>query len=340
MKRIGNLFEQIVQFDNLQRAAHKAFRGSKKYTPAGARFYFQMESELLCLEEELRSGSYRPQPYRSFRIYEPKERLISASDFRDRVVHHAICNVLEPIFERGMIFDSYACRRGKGAHAAIARSQYFARRFRYVLKCDIRKHFESLDHAVLQQILARKIKDRRVLALLSTIIEHAVPHYRPGQGLPIGALTSQLFANLYLNELDHLLKERLQVTGYLRYMDDFLLFGLNKQRLRDWLVRLRDYLHTTLRLDLKEEALRLLPVSEGIPFLGFRVFPGLIRLDRRQQIRFRRKIRQREQAFREGDIDEETLVRSVNSLIAHIAHADSYRMRRALFWSAKEPQND
>lgn len=332
MKRVGHLFERIVTFENLASAAHKAFRGSKKYTGRAATFYFNLEQELLLLEQELRSGVYRPAPYHTFTIYEPKQREISASDFRDRVVHHAICHVLEPLLDRSMIFDSYACRTGKGAHAAVRRAQTFARRFRYFLKCDIRKYFESVDHETLKQILARKLKDPPLFDLLSLIIEHPVPVYATGKGIPIGALTSQLFANLYLGELDHFLKDRLHMKGYLRYMDDFLCFGDDKATLREWLLLIRSFVTDRLRLDLKEEALVLAPVSQGIPFLGFRIFPGLIRLDRTHLVRFRRKIQQREQAYRQGEIDEDALIRSVNSLIAHVSHADTYTMRSDLFW--------
>ena len=332
MKRAGVLFEQIVTFDNLLVAARKALRGQKKYTARAATFYFHLEQELLMLEQDLRSGSYQPAPYTTFVIYEPKQRHISASDFRDRVVHHAICNIIEPLFERSMIFDSYACRTGKGSHAAVKRAQHFARRFRYGLKCDIRKYFETIDHAVLKQILARKIKDGALLHLLSKIIDHSVPGYLADKGLPIGALTSQIFANLYLSELDHFLKDRLRVRGYLRYMDDFLLFAQNKTILRDWLVLIRQFITDQLLLELKDDALLLAPVSQGIPFLGFRIFPGLIRLDRRHMIRFRRKIREREQAYRKGEIDEEMLYRSVSSMIAHISHANTYQMRKDLFW--------
>lgn len=337
MKRVGHLFERIVTFDNLRLAAQKAFQGSKKYTPRAARLYFHLEQELLALEEELLTGRYRPRPYRTFLIYEPKQRQISASDVRDRVVHHAICNYLEPLLDHSMIFDSYACRVGKGSHAAVQRAQFFARCFPYVLKCDIRKYFASIDHEILKQILARKIKDPQLLDLLAIIINHAVPEYAPGKGLPIGALTSQLFANLYLSELDHYLKERLQITGYLRYMDDFLVFGPAKAGLRDTLPLIRKFVVDRLLLELKEEAILLTPVLQGIPFLGFRVFPGLIRLDRRRLIKFRRTIRMREQAYLDGEIDEQFLVRSVNSLIAHIAHANTYRMRKDLFWG--RPKN-
>ncbi len=332
MKREGHLFERIVTFDNLYAAARKAFRGDKKYTPRAAAFYFHLERELLTLEQELLAGSYRPLPYHTFLIYEPKQRFISASDFRDRVVHHAICNYLEPLLDTGLIFDSYACRVGKGGHAAVKRAQSFARRFGYVLKCDIRKYFETIDHERLKQMLTRKLKDRRLLELLALIIDHAVPEYTPGKGLPIGALTSQLFANLYLSELDHYLKERLQIKGYLRYMDDFLTFGRTKAELREILPCIREFVTNRLLVDLKEEAILLTPVSQGIPFLGFRIFPGLVRLDRRHLVQFRRTIRAREQAYQNGEIDEVFLVRSVNSLIAHIAHANTYRMRKDLFY--------
>jgi RNA-directed DNA polymerase len=332
MKRKGHLFEQIVTFKNLHHAAQKAFQGNKKYTLRAAQFYFHLEQELLALEEELLSGSYRPLPYHTFLIYEPKQRHISASDFRDRVVHHAICHYLEPLLDKAIIFDSYACRVEKGGHAAVKRAQTFARRFNYVLKCDIRKYFETIDHERLKQILGKNIKDPKLLDVLTIIIDHAVPEYASGKGLPIGALTSQLFANLYLGELDHYLKERLQIKGYLRYMDDFLTFGQTKAELRDTLSLIREFVSTRLLVELKEEATLLTPVSQGIPFLGFRIFPGIIRLDRRHLISFRRTIRAREQAYLNGEIDEQFLIRSVNSLVAHIAHANTYRMRKDLLW--------
>ncbi len=332
MKREGYLFEQVAAFDNLVSAAQRAFRGKKKYTLRAAAFYFNLEQEALVLEQDLRSGNYHPAPYSTFTIYEPKRRKISASDFRDRVVHHAICDVLEPLLDRGMIFDSYACRTEKGSHAAVKRAQKFSRRFQYFLKCDIRKYFETIDHELLKTILARKIKDRALLDLLFLIIDHQVPGYQPGKGVPIGALTSQLFANVYLSELDHFLKDRLSIQGYLRYMDDFLVFGHSKASLREWRDLIRQFVTDRLLLELKEEALLLAPVSQSIPFLGFRIFRNLIRLDRRHLIRFRRKIRAREQAYQHGEIDEETLIRSVNSMVAHVSHANTYKMRKELFW--------
>ncbi|MEM8485579.1 MAG: reverse transcriptase/maturase family protein [Bacteroidota bacterium] len=330
MKRLGFLFEDIVSLENLLLAAKKAFRGKKDRTRVSA-FYFHLENELMDLHEELTSGTYHPLPYRMFIIHEPKRRQICAADFRDRVVHHAICNVLDPMFERCMIHDTYACRPNKGTHAATAQAQKFARRFNYYLKCDIVKYFHSIDHDVLKTMLASKIKDARLLRLLHTIIDHPLPGGRAGKGLPIGNLTSQYFANFYMGRLDHFLKDRLGVKGYIRYMDDFLLFADDKSALRDHLSSIWSFLSERLRLELKEKAVIVAPVSQGIPFLGFRVFPGLIRLEARKWTRFRRKVRDLESDFLEGYIEKEELSSRVSCMIGHVLHADTMEARKAFF---------
>ena len=248
MKRYGDLFEKIVSWDNLVEAARMALRGRKRIN--AARFYFHLETELIQLEDELRSGAYRPLPYRVFEIFEPKRRVISAADIRDRVVHHAICRILEPIFERRAISDSFACRRGKGSQAAAQRVQDLMRRDEWFLKCDISQYFASIDHQRLQGLLRRIIRDRQLLALLDQIIEAPLPGLPPGRGLPIGNLTSQHFANLYLGELDHFIKERLRVGGYVRYMDDFLLFGATRDGLREQHDQIRNFLDQHLGLAL------------------------------------------------------------------------------------------
>jgi len=329
MKRAGGLFERIVAFDNLLRAVRQAARG-KRDRPTVARFIFDLEPELLRLQDELQAGCYRPGAFFTFEIRDPKRRNICAAPFRDRVVHHAACHVLEPFFERRLIFDTYACRPGKGSHAAVARAQHFARRYSYFLKCDVCKYFESVDHGVLNAFLARLFKDPPLHDLLGRIIAHAPPDAPPGKGLPIGNLTSQHFANLYLGELDHHLKDRLGVGGYLRYMDDLLLFADDKPALHRNLAELRVFLRETLRLELKETATRLAPVTEGIPFLGFRVYPGVLRLNSRTLRRFRRRWRGRERAYRAGRLGGDDLARTVASLFAHMAHADTWRLRRRL----------
>jgi hypothetical protein len=330
MKRYGYLFESVVSFDNLLLASEKALRGQKQ-KPAAARFFFNLEKELLQLQAELIEGTYRPLPYHVFEIFEPKRRQICAADLRDRVVHHAICNLIEPIFERRAIGDSFACRKGKGAHAAVTRAQQLARRFDYFLQCDVSKYFASVDHEALKRLLRRILKDERLLQLLDVIIDQPLPGSAPGKGMPIGSLTSQHFANLYLGELDHFVKERLRVKGYLRYMDDFLTFGDEKPALRETLAAEREFAREELRLELKESAIVIAPVAEGISFLGFRVFPGIVRLSRDKWARFRRRVREREAAYIAGEIDEDELERAVSSMVGHVLHASTLEARRNFF---------
>ena len=331
MKRHGFLFDRIVAFDNLTEAARKAFRGQKD-RPAVARMYFHQETELWQLQEELVSGAYRPRPYHVFEIREPKRREICAADIRDRVVHHAICNLLGPIFESRMISDTFACRPGKGTHAAVRRAQAMAQHHRYFLQCDVRKYFSSISHEVLKAMLRRQIKDARVVELLDLIIDHPLPAATgPGRGLPIGNLTSQYFANLYLGELDHFVKERLRVGGYLRYMDDFILFGSDKRSLRERLQTVREFVTGELRLELKEEATIIAPVGQGASFLGFRVFPQLVKLSGEKWRRFRHRVRKLEEDFSAGLISEDELARSVGSMLGHIRHADTLAARRNFF---------
>ncbi len=330
MKRYGNLFNQVVDFDNLALAAKKAFRGHNSAIDV-ARFNFHLETEIFRLQEELIAGTYHPRPLHSFEIFEPKRRLICAAHIRDRVVHHAICNALEPIIERQLIYDTYACRRGKGTHAAIERAQQFARRNTRFVKCDIRKYFASIDRAILKKLLRRKIKDRRLLNLLDCIIAQPVPESSAGKGMPIGNLTSQHFANFYLSELDHYIKERLRVKDYLRYMDDFLIFGDDKGGLRKAISAIRVFLKERLLLELKEESLVLAPVWTGFEFLGFRVFPDLIRVDRKKWARFKRKVRHLESAYLEGEISESEMALRVSSMVSHVSRADTLAARKKFF---------
>lgn len=327
MKRHRNFFDRLVTFENLLLAFKKALRG-KKARHAAASFYFNLENALLDLRNELITGIYQPLDFRIFEIREPKLRKICSSDFRDRVVHHAICNLLEPVFNQRLIYDTYACRTGKGSHVALRRCQEFSRRYGFFLKCDIKKYFETIDHRVLKDLLKRIIKDQRLLELLDKIIDHSVPGNPSGKGLPIGNLTSQHFANFYLGELDHYLKERLRVKGYLRYMDDFICFADDKARLHEFLKEIRGFTGDVLKLELKEKALRIAPVSDGVLFLGFRVYPNLIRIQRVNLVRFRRKLKRKEAAYQEGRLSREELIESTASMIAHLSHADATALLR------------
>ena len=329
MKRSGHLFEQVADFHALIAAAKRAARG-KGASLSAASFLFNMEGEILRLQREMSDGSYRPLSYRTFYISDPKPRTISAADFRDRVAHHALCAVLEPLFERAAIFDSYACRPGKGSHRAVRRAQEFSRRFGRFLKLDIRKFFETVDHDVLKAGLRRLVKDRRLLELAGRIIAHGAPGSPSGKGLPIGNLTSQHFANHYLTPLDHFIKETLRAPGYVRYMDDFLLFSDSKSFLRDAHERIRDFVERDLKLGLKFEATVHAPVSEGIPFLGMRLWPRAIRLDTSGKRRLIRALRSGAEDLATGRLVEVDLAASLRSRLGHAEHADTLGLRRSL----------
>ncbi len=329
MRRHKNLFDKLTTFENLILAGRRAAKG-KRSKRAVARFIFDLEKEVIQIQEELCANTYRPSPFNIFEVREPKVRKICASTFRDRVVHHAICNLLEPIFERRFIGDSFACRRGKGTHMAMRRCQEFARSHRFFLKCDIRKFFDSIDHDILKTRLQRVIGDEKFLDLLNLIVEHSVPGNPPGVGIPIGNLTSQNFANFYLDVLDHHIKDRLALRGYVRYMDDFICFSDSKEYLHALLVDLRVFLRDELKLELKEKIVKIAPVSDGVPFLGFRIYPNLIRLQRPNLIRFRKKLKSLKRARSQNQISEDQLICSVQSLYGHVNHANTLCMRRKI----------
>jgi len=345
MKRLDGLWPPLVAFENLWRAWRKARRGKSRSAGAVA-FELDLERNLLALQRELTSGSYQPGDYRLFTIYERKPRLIAAAPFRDRVVHHAVMNVIEPPLDRRFIHDSYACRKGKGVHQAVDRYQCWAQRYRYALKLDVRQYFPSIDQAVLKATLRRHLRDARVLALLDLIIDSgpdlapAHPVYFPGDsllaplerrcGIPIGNLTSQFFANLYLNDLDHGIKEVLQVPAYLRYVDDMVLLADDKEQLwawRDWIVEQL----AAVRLRLHPAKAKVSQVKEGLDVLGYRVFPERRRLRNENGLRFRRRLREFARGYAEGRLDWADFNPSVQAWIGHACHADTWGLREQIF---------
>lgn len=326
MKRYGYLFEQLYDFGHLYRAYRKALKGSGK-TAETARFTFHLERELLQLQEELASGRYQPACYRFFYIYEPKKRKISVAPFRDRVVHHAVVAILEPIFDPTFIVDSYATRKGKGTHLAIKRAQDFLRKNRWYYKADIEKYFERIDQSVLLSLIEKKIKDAKFMSVVEKIIRNGGEN---GKGLPIGNLTSQFFANVYLNPFDHWIKEELKIKHYLRYMDDFVLFDPSRDRLKQIRSEIRNWLADHLGLNLKEKACFLNQRVHGLGFLGTRIFPGIIRIQSANRHRLKRRLKRKAEAFRNGVIEEEEYTMMLNSYFSYLNHFDSLPLRRFL----------
>lgn len=348
MKTYRQLYGAVNNFENLYLAFRKAARGKRKKGDV-SRFEYDLEDNLLALQEELQSGQYQPGKYYNFRITDPKPRLISAAPFRDRVVHHALCQVIEPIWERCFIQDSYACRVGKGTHAALERVTYFARRYPYVLKCDLEQFFPSIDHSLLYQELNRLIACPSTLILCKKIIDSGAGihdnayqmYYFPGndlfavqrqRGLPIGNLTSQFWANVYLNKLDHFVKRELKAPGYVRYVDDFLLFSDDKPSLHCWRETMIAFLQG-LRLTLHEREAAVFPVRTGIPFLGWRVYPQFRLLKRANALAFQRRLAVQHKKLAVGELEYEDFRSSLDAWIAHAVHGDTWGLRRALFKS-------
>lgn len=320
-------FDQITSFSNLARATKRAARG-KRQCAAVARFLFRLEPELLQLQRELRAGNWRPgKPY-CFPIQDPKPRIISAAPFRDRVVHHALIDVLEPTLESAMSDSSLACRRGKGTHLALRLAHGLMRRRRWFLKLDVKSCFPSMDHDVVLRELASVVQDCRTLKTFERIVRHGG---QEGRSLPIGNLTSQWLANLTLSRLDRHVEQSMRPAGYLRYMDDFVLFDDDQERLRAWHGEIAAFLAEDLRLHLKHTASILAPTHEGLPFLGFRVYPGLLRLRPQNLRRTRARLRLRRHQWESGRIDDGQYADCMRSVVAHLAHGNTLRLRRRLF---------
>lgn len=283
----NNLWNILCSFDNLRDAYFKA-REHKSSSPEVQEFHKHWQYNLCILMKELKTKTYQPKPLRQFVLRDPKTRLISVSDFRDRVVHHALVNILQPIFEPRFIYDSYASRKGKGTLAALKRFDIFKRKVSFngrllpnarnnndiigfVLKADIKHYFKTVDHNVLISIMKRKIPDENIIWLIKIILEHYDSGIS-GKGMPLGNWTSQFFANVYLNELDQFVKHTLKAEFYIRYVDDFVIIHISQAALEGYERQIGAFIRNSLKLELHPDKCRIIPLRQGIPFLGFRIF--------------------------------------------------------------------
>jgi retron-type reverse transcriptase len=335
-----NLQEELCEWFNVRLAYQNASQG-KRGREATAAFEALFPDNLIDIQDELTAKTYQPGAYASFYVHEPKKRLISAAPFRDRVVHHALCNITVPYFEKMFIPDSYANQKWKGTHRALDRCTQFARRFKYVLQCDVKQFFPSIDHVILREMLEKMLPDKSIMWLVDEILasgrgvlaEEYDMVYFPNddlfsgqrlRGLPIGNLTSQWWANCYLNLFDQFVKRELGCKGYVRYVDDFLLFSDNKRELLDWREKIIKRMER-LRLTLHAESMFPKPVTEGIPFLGFIIFPDHRRLKARKGYAFRRKL------LRLCKYESQDRVKaSIQGWINHACHADTHALIRSI----------
>jgi len=342
MKSYKNLYENIFSHETLFLAYKKARKGKtlKNYV---IEFEKDLNKNLMDLHNELKNQTYKPKPLETFILRDPKTRTISKSDFRDRIIHHAIVNILEPIFEKIFIYDSCANRKGKGNLFALKRFNIFKRKvsengkiilnkfndnnyvYGYCLKCDIKHYFQEVNHEILIKIIKKKIADEKVIWLIERILNNY--SNKRGSGMPLGNLTSQFFANIYLNELDYFIKHKLKAKYYLRYVDDFVILHEFKEQLEKWKEQIQTFLEENLKIELHKDKSKIIPLSRGIDFVGFRNF-YYFRLLRKRNIR---KIRAKIKEYEKGEMDFNAFYESFQGWNAYARWADSYKLREELF---------
>ncbi len=343
MKSYSNLYKQVCDLENIKLAWKKA-RKRKTLKNYVVQFDKYFKENLLQLRADLIFHSYRPLPLNTFVIRDPKTRKISVSDFRDRIVHHALCNIIEPLFDKLFIFDNYANRKGKGTLAAIKRLNYFMRKVShngsvvnksknkvrgFFLKGDIKHYFETVNHNTLIEIIFRKIKDPEILFLIKNILKNYSPK-EEGVGMPLGNLTSQFFANIYLNELDQFVKHALRVKYYIRYVDDFVILHNDKNQLCFYKDKINEFLKNKLFIELSLNKSKIKPLNRGIEFLGFRNFYYHKLLRERNIRKIYRKISNLKNNYDHDVIDYDRVCEVFQGWNAYAKNANTYKLRHKI----------
>lgn len=341
MLTYGGLWERITSLEELYLAYGRARRGKQRSAEVG-RFAYDLEAQLLRLQRELRAETYAPAACRSFEILDPKRRTIYAAAFRDRIVHHALCAAIEPIFDARMIDDSYACRVGRGTHAALDaldrhwRAAQAAWGQPWILRLDMHRYFYNIDHGIVADMICRRLREPLTIRLVRKIVTHISTGETVGVGIPIGNLTSQLCANVYLDALDQFAKRTLKIEHYLRYMDDVAIFAGNKAEANALLLELRTFAEQRLHLSLNEKRTAVTPGRCGVGWLGWRVLaPGRRRLSRRMVVRGARRLHNLAAGLAAGALTSEDVRCHLVSWISHVKHGDTWRLRVALLRSIK-----
>ncbi len=325
-----NIYEQIYSLDNLILAWRKARKGKTKKSYV-LEFKSNLKENISKLHGELKNQTYKPEPLKTFILRDPKTRKISKSAFPDRIVHHAIVRVIEPIFDKGFIYDSYANRIGKGNLFAIKRFDYFKRKITnnlkteaFCLKADIKHYFEEVNHNILLKIIRKRIKDEKVIWLIKQILDNFETRTK---GMPLGNLTSQFFANVYLNELGYFIKHKLKAKYYIRYVDDFVILHNSKGQLIKWKEEINRFLNKELKLELHPDKSRIISLSRGIDFVGFRNF-YYHRLLRKRNIKSMLiKIEQ----FDKGKISKGKILEIYQGWQAYAKWANTFKLRNNIY---------
>ena len=339
-KTYKNIYKNIYQWENLILAFKKAKRGkTKKYYVK--QFQENLPNSLLDLQHELKIQAYEPKPLKTFILRDPKTRKISKSNFRDRIIHHAICNIIEPIFQKAFIHDSCANQKRKGNLFAIKRFYKFSKQISnnglilknkfndtnyilgYCFKADIKHYFQEVNHEILLKIIKRKIKDKETIQLMQCILKKASTQ-QLNKGMPLGNLTSQFFANVYLNELDYFIKHKLKTKYYIRYVDDFIIFSKSKEQLKIWKNNISNFLKQQLNLELHPQKSKIIPLSKGVDFVGFRNFYHFKILRRRNIKKMDTKITK----YKLKNLTKKEILSSFQGWNAYAKWANSYKLRK------------
>lgn len=375
-KTYKNLFSKIINPENLLTAFHQAEK-QKRFRSYVLLFEENLGMNILNLHKALKEKTYQPGKYKFFKTFDPKERIIAAAPFVDRIVHHALHNIIEPILDKRFIYNSFACRKEKGTHRGVKRLQQLLRKkdAHYALKCDVSKYFPSINHKKISKIPDRIIRDKETMWLLKEIINSYetgneynhlfLPdsHYntKKPRGIPVGNLTSQLLANIYLNELDQFVKQELKVKYYLRYVDDFLVLGPNKQYLHQLVPKIKHFLYDKFYLTLHPKKISIFPIHPacpvrnpisngvrkrfsngarlGVDFLGYVVFKDFVLIRKSNVKKFRKKLLKFKKSLNQGKTKEEKVRESITSWLAHAQHADTYRLRKRIFGKPLEAKH-
>ena len=342
MKTYTDIFERIISSENLF-SAWDEFKSGKREKPDVQRFEWNLERNIFQLHRDLKSGAYRHGPYEGFYIKDPKQRHIHKATVRDRILHHAVFSVVNPIFEPTFIPTSFSCRVGYGTHKGVEVLEEIARKVSrnntrpcFVLKCDVRKFFDSVSHEILLSIIKKRIKDVDALWLLEAIVKSY--ETMPGIGIPIGNLTSQLFANVYMNELDQFVKHRLKIKHYVRYTDDFAIVSNDPEYLKEPLIPISEFLENELALKLHPDKSILRSVCQGVDFLGYVIFPHHKLIRSKTRHRMFRNTRRKRDEYESGKAGRISLEQTIQSYLGVMSHADAYGLKEQFlneFWPSR-----
>lgn len=327
-----NAFQQIITFDNFKNAFNKTEQSNTRQSSGLIKFSMDLTYNINQLRNKIIEKNYSPDQYKVFDISEPKERIIAAPQYKDKLVQFAVHRILNPAFERKFIYDSYSCIKNKGTHKAAKRAQHFLRKAKWkwgspwIVKADIKSYFYSIDHNILKHILRREIKCNDTNWLLGKIIDGSPEN----PGLPLGNITSQLFANLYLNELDKYMKRKLSKEFYLRYMDDFTCIVKTRSEAKNIKTKIKKFVNENLSLKLNKKKSKIFPLAQGLNFTGYKIWATHMLLRKKSKERVKSKLKKFPKLIKKGELTKQKAHQMLNSWKGHADHACSENLYKYL----------